>query len=709
MTSAQPNSTLQQVARFNRSQIQVLFPEASDATQWADFDESENRATLAQLDDDIAFLRGADFAALAHESQFMPSAESDQTTFADVIDATMKSQLARGLVQQGYLDRNFALYAAQFYGEFTGVDVANFIVQCAENNQMDIDYTFSGPVAIANLLSEAPADFTHTISAYNIEILDYLLEQDDPRAMDIARTITSRFGDDAQEFLRSYCNSGKQRARFSALLSKLPWPRVFTYLAQDLGIPTDVRPALFDAALRESKEHAEYKLGPELRDFIVANYSEMSAFTSRQDKEVATKVVALIKELGVVFPQLAGLDHEFRDRVVHEDLYLLTAENLRTALGTTGNISFDSVRENTDVYSRCMLYPDTYLTAAHNDADTPYAVLTGATLAEVLTDAVLSWEADDASKLVSMAAPGSRLDDLDHVPTAYWPDLAVHQLFRSTVRNVRAYHDTIGSIDLALADLLVRAGSIDEGGEGEEARVSVATSVLNAADVIPDAEQRVSLVMSLRLDEHHLAPAEINPEAGDLFTLLLANNLIEDSHEAFARFRSAGWRTVEPAIAQSKTFAQFMTPELISDFSPKFLASDLVPRPARDKFVDNLTQFVPDEDAAALTAAGHYSLRYGRRLPTDQVRRIAYTTHDRDLTLRLLAAASPMPPVQDLVGVLAGLGAPYSNLTNRAEQVFEVPATKEDRKILDYLKQTNLVAEFKKKRLKDVYIVKLVQ
>jgi hypothetical protein len=694
------------VGNLSRSQIEGLFPGALDANRWAEIDERRNQAALDALDDDIAFLRGADFKDLAGQNGFAVSTEDGDKIFADVIDETMKSRLACDLVKQGYLDRNFTLYAAQFYGEFTGVDVANFIVQSVQTNTMDIDYTFSGPDAVANLLSEVPEDFSGTVSAYNIEILNYLLEQNDVRAVNIADTIASQFGGEAQEFLRAYLNSGSERACFAALLSKRPWLGVFTYLVQDADIPTDVRPALVDAAICESKADTAYGLGSDVRDFIVANYLDMAVFTGHQDDEVADKAVALIKKVAVVFPELAGLDEEIRDRVVHEDVYLLTADNLRQALDVTGEVGFDRVRENPWVYDRCQRNPTEYLAAVETDIKTRYSVRTESTLAEVLKDVAEAWEADHVRELLAMAAPESRLGRLDDVPESCWPDLAAQHLFRSTVRNVRAYRDAIGSIDENLAGLLIQAGSIENAGEDEAVQTSVAIDVLNAADTISAARQRVSLVVSLHL-QRYVSPAEIKPQAGDLLAALLEHDVVQDSLESFAQFRGAGWEAIELAIAESTKFVDFMTPELVSDFITELFGSEVVPRRARDKVVDNLAQYIPDEDATELSAAGRYALTRGRPLPLDQVRRVAAATHDENLTLRLLAAASPMPAAPDVVGVLTELGEPYSYLTTRAKHEFEVPDNEEHRAVFDHLKRAGLISEFRKRRLKNICGVKL--
>lgn len=106
-------------------QFAGLFPEALDAGRWDGIDEEDLRLQIAKIDQDVTFLRGADFSALAGAGGFHlsveipvkpapasktePDAESadlvesvDQT-FAQLVDRTLKSELARELVKRGSL------------------------------------------------------------------------------------------------------------------------------------------------------------------------------------------------------------------------------------------------------------------------------------------------------------------------------------------------------------------------------------------------------------------------------------------------------------------------------------------------------------------------------------------------------------------------------------------------------------------------------
>lgn len=701
----QVNSGRQLLCVLNASQIKALFPDVFEAGEWLAIDEERNAQSVRQIEADVAFLRSADFDDLAGRSTFTLPTDEGPRDFASLIDTGIKSQLGRELVKRGYLNRNFALYAAQFYGDFSGIDVANFIVQSAQPNRMDIDYTFKSPGAIANLLTEVSPDFPLTVSAYNIEILDYLLEREDNRAAVIVGTMVTRPGQEARDFRGAYLNSGSARAPFAQLLSSLPWPTVLAFLAEDPGVPADVRSALFDAALRGLLPAAAYTLGAAVRDFIVANYLHMSVFTVPQDPRTHDTIIALIKEAGVILPVLAGVDGGLRERVVRDDLYALTADNLREALGVTGNTSLDRVSEKAEVYDRCLKYLSEYLAAIASDLETPYSVLSEAVLVRVLHDAENLWEAEVVGELISAAAPECRIDDLGRAPAACWPALAEHDLFRPTVRNIRMYCDTAGTIDRSLASLLDRVESLDTDGAGDEMQESVAIDILNAADVIPNAGRRVDLVVRMDLAEH-LPPEKIAPKAGELLALLLTERIVEDSYESFAHFASAGWQPIEPAIAKSSKFAEFMKPGLVDGFVGELLDSSEVPSGVKDLVVDHLADYLPDEKAAPLAAAGRHALTQGRRLPVDQLQRIAAATADPDLAMSLLAAASPLQPASDVVLVLASLGGPYSNLNNATRAEFDVPNTPAYRSVFEHLKDAGLVAEFKKRRLQELCIVK---
>ena len=168
--------------------------------------------------------------------------------------ATLKSQLACNLVRRGYIDRNFSLYAAQFYGHFTGVDVANFMVQHVQTNTMAVDYDLSRDGAVANLLAEAAdagEELLHSVAAYNIDIVNHLLSHRGPALERRHRSPHHRRPGRRRAKLPRRILHRRERSahQLAARLAAHRWREVFTYLVQDDSVPADVRPALVSAAL----------------------------------------------------------------------------------------------------------------------------------------------------------------------------------------------------------------------------------------------------------------------------------------------------------------------------------------------------------------------------------------------------------------------------------------------------------------------------
>jgi hypothetical protein len=676
---------------------------------WDEMDERAVRNELDALDRDIAFFRGADFRELADAERFQLTVAADNRTFAQVIDDTMKSDLGRDLVKRGYIDRNFALYAAQFYGHFTGVDVATFIVQSVQTNTMDIDYRLTSPGAVENLLHEAGEDFTRSVSAYNVAVLDTLLKKQDERASDIVNHVVTSFDEDAREFLNAYLNSGGQRLTLAARLSSQRWPKVFTYLISNETVPEDVRPPLVDAALRAADPDSGYEIGSRLADFIVDNYRDMSAFTQPQQEQVARTVVALLDRAGVSIPDLEGVDEALRARLVERSLYQLTARNLRAALQTTGEVSVDRICDSDAVYRYCLANPNKYLTAVEQDIETPHTVRSPETLTAVLSDVAEAWDVDQTERLLANAAAESALPRLVDVPSSTWPALAAAGLFRASLVNLKAYRAEVEEIDEHLAKLLLDAGAVrtDDHEDADELdKVEAAVALLNAGNTIPSPASRVTLVRSL--DVGGPLPVErVKPERGDLLALLLEHELVEDDANTFSHFRPAGWTAFEPALRTSRQVEEFFAPEMVEGMVAELFNSPEVSERFGREVVKALDEFVPHDDGPALTAAAKFAVGRNISVPPDQVRRVAATGEATpDMTLRLLQTASPSPTPQQIVDALSELGTPYSNLTTRADTKFDVQKDEAHEIVFRRLKEAG-VCNVTKKRMKPLLTVQL--
>lgn len=701
---------------LSRASLEGLFPEVLRGA-WEERNTAAIQETLEQLDRQINTLRGAGFQDLIECNEYtltdQPAngldavEETDQTTFADVVKRNLKSELARDLVKHGYIDRNFSLYAAQFYGDFTGVDVATFVVQTVQTNGVDINYKFTSPGAIANLLAETDADFTRSVSAYNVQILDHLLVHDVDRADEVINHLISNFGDHAQQLLAACFTGGEQRTHLAAALSRQPWLNVYCYLADSERVPSDARTFLMEAAVLNAQATANYEFTDEVRDFLTTHYAEMSCFTASRTEPERNTIVTFLERANILLPALDGVHKDLRQLVVRRNLYEITADNLRTATSIAGSVSLDDVCADEAAYEYCLSSLGDYLDAVETDEDTQYAARTPETLVDAVTAA-----AEDAvtlRRLISAASPDSALQRLQGAPTSTWPELAAANMFRPSLTNVENYRAVFGEIDQGLGQLLATAGVIHIGDGNSDVlnddvhdpddevpdKVAAAIAVLNARTVIPSPETRVQLVQSLALDEK-LLPAQINAENTELFALLISEHLVLDDADTFAHLRTAGWSAVEPAVMASENVGSFLTPDLVDGLIVHLLSSPATANKVGHRIVGSMAEFIPADEPKSLEAAAKFAIQGNTPLPSSQIRRIAACSHNVALTFSLLQNAQPT--ASEIIEVLTALGGKYTYLTNWQEDEFEVPHNSAHIAVFKVLADANMCRTSKKRR-----------
>jgi hypothetical protein len=703
---------------LDQQHLESLFPEALKG-RWDEWDAEALEKQLRALTREVDLLRGAGFRDLAATDQFTLSVtvtaegalateyslsvEWADLTFGELVDKTLKSDLARDVVKRGYIDRNFTLYAAQFYGDFTGVDVATFIVQTVQTNSININYRFTSAGWLQNLLAEAGGDFTRTVSAYNVQLLDRLLIELPERANEVVEHLTSSFGIDQKSFLAAFFTSAEHRAELAAQLSRMRWAAVFTYLVADEGVPTDVRTQLVGAALLAAAPNGAYDLGPEVANFVVDHYTEMSAFAEAHSTAEQEAVVAMLRRAGVLLPTAAGVHEDLRTLIVENSLYELTAESLRAALGVSGAVTLDAVQANAAVYAYCLTNLEGYLDAVEADGATEYSVASPKTLVHALKAAEHNEGA--LERLTESASPDSALRLLTDAPTYAWTALAAAKLFRASMANLDAYWAEVGNIDEHLGGLLVSAGVIhvvDDGvdgvdGEAESAEsdhAAVAVTLLNASQAIPSPQDRVQLARSLELPEP-LQATQISPEESNLFALLIEHGLVPDEASTFTHLRAGGQAAVMPAIVASGRVEEFLTPDLVSGMVTALFATPDVSAKVGQQVLDGLAEFVPTDEGEPLAAAAKFAVQSGTALPVEQIHRVARSCRDAPLTVRLLALASPTG--SDIAAVLADLGGKYSYVSTWEEDEFEVPDDEPHNTVFKILAEANWCRPSKKR------------
>ena len=722
-------------ASLNQDGLKNLYPELLEG-RWEERNEKAAQTEAARLNTQIAALRGAGFRGVIEStgSYTMPQSlagtggpgtvawqaaadgdtSTEAVTMADRVHELLDSELARDLVRGGHIDLNYSVYAAQFYGSFAGIDVHTFLIQTEQSNGTDIDHKFHSPNAVQNLLAEASADFTASVSAFNTDVVDWLLDADHGGANDVVEHLmrVHDTSDIARRFMATYLTSGKARTEFVARLAHEEWRPIFAHLVTSTDVPDDVRVELVDVALRATtaKTISAFDTPADVAHFVLSHYQQMPAYTDPQDAGVADAAAALLVRCDVRLSDLDGLHDDVLQRVVKSDLYELSAENLRLAASIEGPVALDQLLAAAPdtVYSYCLRNLHEYLALVAADDATDAAVTHEATLVDVLnTDEAADWSSKQRDALLSATAAPATLSDLKAAPPATWESLAGAQLFHATAANVEAYLDQVGSIDTELGELLTAAGAFtvdtsglepaDEAEEGAEEQTSsdvrkLAVTVLNARVAIPLTEMRVQLAKSLDLQTHLLA-TDIAAENSDLFARLLDARLLPDDTDTFDHLATGGWNAIRTGIEASENVATFLAPAHIADVVGDVLEDRRTADKVGHRILRDLDSFVSDENAYTWTQVAQYALRTRTVLTWSQLQRLAAnSTIPARQTMQLISIANPQPAdVPEVLAVLSNLESPWCYAATREVAKFDAPDEEPAISVLQFLASQNVL------------------
>ena len=245
-----------------RAQISISREDAAaefgdDLTSAAHWDAA-NRASLEERLTEIAKERSelehSDMAFLYEHDDYVDEAVK---SFRELAEA-LESDLARQLLEGGYIGRDFTLYTSSYYSGRISTQAQNFLMHSVDRGVMDVNYRLAA-ADVAAIVQDRGDAVLREHGMYNISVVDHLLapkaDDEESDAFDERRrqgTVLVRSlmanGDDERTFFDAYFLAGEQR---DALVRKLAerWAGVFNLVISRSDIDEDERVALFDSAL----------------------------------------------------------------------------------------------------------------------------------------------------------------------------------------------------------------------------------------------------------------------------------------------------------------------------------------------------------------------------------------------------------------------------------------------------------------------------
>lgn len=656
---------------------------------WKKSDRVDLERTRQEAEDRRHFLRHHSWQALSVRPEFTLPARSKGEAFRDMTKRLLRSELARQLVANGYINDYFALYVSAYYGNHLTLDAQNYIVQHIDRGEADSNYFLTGEDVDA-IIAEKGEGILEDRSIYNCSVMDHLLEKK-PHLAKIVIEQLAAWGKAEVPFADSYLDQGAQARKFIEELTPIT-PGVFEWLVKTKGDQTS---GLVDAALVSGNPGLTYTLGDEVRSYFEAHAGEIASLTSGGNMSDVIGAISLIAESGALIPSLAPLSLETIEAVADQGCYMITAENLRLLTGQQ-SLALNDILENAEnVYIHVLERLDQYLSVLDLGGG-DVTVSTPEDFFQVINDVVRQAHPNHLEAIIRHADSECTIADLQTVPPEAWEVLAGSQRTSPTFGNVKALIENLGGVGPGLANLLQRtnviATPIDDVQDSE--RTALAITLLASREDLPDPSLRVQLAVSLLSPDLQIPVEDVQPEPGQLIGLLLEHKVIRDDPAAFASALLLDWPSLEAAIEASEQFVEFMTPSVLpAEYLPELFASTRIPPEVKRMVLEDLPIYAVDH-RAGLRAAARYADHLEISMDYGRIKMAISSEPGDEVVVRLLSRSSELLSDEEMRALLRDLGGDYALIAGPGPERPALPNDQAHLSILERLRGAGVVSSY---------------
>ena len=493
---------------------------------------------------------------LIYEEKFLPIVEkvlNDGRLF--------DRRLALDLLKSGYIDSNYILYTSVYHKDGMSPNAANFAIQFIQReDQQDIYYDLDSK-DIKQLLQEN-VSYVDERSMYNISIVDYLLTHQIDRKLRIILANIGAGKYNAEEFINEYVSNTKYLSKFIARITR-EWDGVFEFIVKSNLIKAKQRNALISTALVNTDVRKEYIVDDDITQYIVENAFEISTLKSSTEQSKVDSIKHVLKKLNARFESMDSLSAKVKRAVIDNGLYVINADNLKQILGSE-DYSLDAIKKSQEeLYANILSHFEEYITMLDGLKVKQFSIKGDQGFEEIIND-VSSNAKDSLGELLDHADLASCLvDELYSLKASAWTQAIQHVIISNTFGNALDYYeyghsenevvDAILGTYLNAVGTLVLDSSMDT--RDAEAKDMLIIAILNSPNVQVDV--KVNIVKDC-YNGTFVDVAEITPQEGELYGLLLKNGSIEDTAENLNEISKLSWSTRKHYIGNSSELLTYI-------------------------------------------------------------------------------------------------------------------------------------------------------
>ncbi|MFI8632311.1 hypothetical protein ACIGEP_06935 [Microbacterium sp. NPDC077663] len=596
------------------------------------------------------------------------SAASDRLSFGGLVQEYAPSELVADLIAHGYLPRHFARYASTFYGRVVGLNATEFISRAIEPGVPITEYELSEK-DIAQVLAEQQAiaddaDLFDDPSIYNLDIVDYLITHRQRAAQRVADHLATRWGETEQTFVsRFFQRADIDHAAELVSMMAPKWQNALQFTVEEAELAPASRLRLTDAVLCSIGAEERDELGPEVGQYLSANYQQLATVIAPSTPELASTVMAVLAEAGSTIADLSPLNLDAINAATRLSIYPVTAPNLQ-AIGGAEVVPLDVLRsraDGTQIYEHMLTHLADYLEAlsALDPPATP--IKDPANFIAVLNEIAARPAGTLLDEFISATDGTCMVPSLDDAAPSAWPAIVRNRRTGATFENIDRYVNE-HELDVTLGEFLSERGSVTTAAATPQAAKSaLAAKILAARDSLTDPATRVKLVASI--DPGVLPITHLGPQDGALVGLLLSEGLLADEPATFSAELLSDWGDLESAIQASESFAGFAD---ATTLPPRHLAAALasnnVAADVRDELAAKLTTLLVGATGADATAVANGLARQGKQLDLERIESLRASGATHRSLVHLASVQGDGLSTAELRTLLLAMGGEYQRL-----------------------------------------------
>jgi hypothetical protein len=674
--------TIAQSLTVSLEDLRVALGDPLKLEEWESADLKSLQATVEEKTLLRDFLKGSTMMQLAERPDLVLDTDHGSESFVAMTERHLGKGLALDLVRAGYIDRNFSLYVSLYYDDTVTAPARNYIIHSVESSTVDIHAEIGTGPQIEAMLDEVGDTIFGDRSIYNIQLLDHLLENEDPR-LDRSMRLIAGAGAEEQEIRTAYLSGGSQPEAFVMRLAPV-WSGVFDFLLTDESVAEGKKVGLIDAALGSISDKTSYKIGPVLGEFVRSHYRKIETLSGTKHPDSVEAVVAILRKANVRFESLEALSKELKPFAIEQSLYDLTEDNLAVALGGVKNLSLDNIRSASEsVFRHVAENLTAYVEIQRRSKTTKHTIDDHKNFIPILNE-LADDQPDELMAVVKNAVPVV-VNVITALNQKLWRTVAKTKHLKTNYANLTEYIDRLGGIDDDLAVTLNASTSVTEVDAADEPGKRALALAIVGSDAVA-SEKRVQLVKSLGLATPLLvSELDLADDDSALIGLLLKANLIPDSADSFAELGEVRWPVKGAFVQSSTSFASYVADIEFSQADFASLAKDpLVSDSIKKAIVLDLSKFTDSLSQGALDALALFSIDADLAVGPANLLAMASAGVASSSLVRLISFEIDSLVIGDLLAVLQAMPERYRRLATTGGHT-KIPNSPEDLQLADHL------------------------